>query len=122
MVICPKHSVCVPCPCGLKNILLKFFKDTLTRLLIELEKKKSDRLSDETKTRIDEISKILTLDKLFDKYWSFIKRSAFHTFVKNQYDSTKDYNLKDALRAFYNISRNSLSDKYKYEYFLIGFH
>jgi hypothetical protein len=101
-----------------KKILLKFFKDTLTRLLTGIEKKKSDRLSDETKTRIDEIGKILILDKLFDRYKKFIRTSAFHTFVKNQYDSTKDYNLKDALRAFYNISRNSLSDKHKYEYFL----
>ena len=22
--MCPRHSVCVPCPCGLKKILLKF--------------------------------------------------------------------------------------------------
>ena len=22
--MCPRHSVCVPCPCGLKKIVLKF--------------------------------------------------------------------------------------------------
>ena len=95
--------------------LLKFFKLILIQVLGTFKKGKPDiteSISD------DSINKIKTLDKLFDDCKNLIRKGLFHTLVKNYYDTLKTSTLKDALRVFYNISKNSLSDKHKYEYFL----
>jgi len=99
------------------KILLEFFKKTLIKLL-----NNDKRLKEQVKISEDTITNIKTLEELYENCKDLIKKGTFHTYVKNKYESTstseKDYTLKDALRLFYNISKNSLSDKYKYEYFL----
>jgi hypothetical protein len=95
--------------------LLKFFKVILIDVLTTLKKSKSDITLSITDKSINEIP---TLDKLSKDCMMLIRKPAFYTFIRNYYDTLKASTLKDALRAFYNISKNSLSDKYKYEYFL----
>jgi len=95
--------------------LLKFFKPILIQVLGTFKKGRSDITESITD---DSINKIKTLDKLFNECKNLIRKGLFHTLVKNYYDTLKTSTLKDALRVFYNISKNSLSDKFKYEYFL----
>ena len=91
--------------------LLKFFKPILIKVLGSFKKGKH-AITD------DNIKNIKTLEELFPMCKDLIRKGFFHTLVKNYYDTLKTSTLKDALRVFYNISKNSLSDKYKYEYFL----
>jgi len=94
---------------GYQNKLVEFFKKILTKMLRDNKK---------LTYNVPNFDTIETLDKLFTDCKDLIKKAIFKFLIKNQYESTRDSDLKEALRVFYNISNNSLGNKFKYEYFL----
>ena len=92
---------------GYENKLVEFFKTTLAKMI-----------TDKKSVIPDNFSTISRLRNLFDECKDLIKKNTFKNIIKNQYESTKDRELKEALRVFYNIPTSSFVKKSKYEYFL----
>ena len=92
-----------------ENKLVEFFKRILDKMLRTNKKLIHNGAAFDT---------INTLEKLFTECKDLIRKNTFKNLIKIQYESTKNSDLKEALRVFYNIPTSSLVKKSKYEYFL----